>query len=53
MKQLIVVARGLHVFANAPAGLAETTLEKIDKSGTLVIGTRTGSPPFAYVNQEQ
>jgi len=30
---------------------AETTLEKIDKSGTLIIGTRTGSPPFAYVNK--
>jgi len=30
---------------------AETTLEKIDKSGTLVIGTRTGSPPFAFVNK--
>jgi ABC-type amino acid transport substrate-binding protein len=30
---------------------AETTLEKIDKSGTLVIGTRTGSPPFGYVNK--
>jgi polar amino acid transport system substrate-binding protein len=32
-------------------GAAETTLEKIDKSGTLIIGTRTGSPPFAYVNK--
>ena len=32
-------------------GRAETTLEKIDKSGTLIIGTRTGSPPFAYVNK--
>ncbi len=31
---------------------AETTLEKIDKSGTLVIGTRTGSPPFGYVNKK-
>lgn len=31
---------------------AETTLEKIDRTGTLVIGTRTGSPPFAYVNQK-
>jgi ABC-type amino acid transport substrate-binding protein len=30
---------------------AETTLEKIDKSGALVIGTRTGSPPFAYINK--
>ena len=32
-------------------GWAQTTLEKIDKSATLVIGTRTGSPPFAYVNK--
>jgi ABC-type amino acid transport substrate-binding protein len=32
-------------------GWAETTLEKIDKSGTLTVGTRTGSPPFAYVNK--
>lgn len=30
---------------------AQTTLEKIDKSGTLTIGTRTGSPPFGYVNK--
>ena len=30
---------------------AETTLERIDKSGTLIIGTRSGSPPFAYVNK--
>jgi len=30
---------------------AETTLEKIDKSGILTIGTRRGSPPFAYINQ--
>jgi polar amino acid transport system substrate-binding protein len=35
--------------AAAPA-LAQDTLEKIGKSGVLVIGTRTGSPPFAYVN---
>jgi len=30
---------------------AQSTLEKLDKSGTLIIGTRRGSPPFAYVNQ--
>jgi ABC-type amino acid transport substrate-binding protein len=35
--------------AAAPA-LAQDTLGKIGKSGVLVIGTRTGSPPFAYVN---
>ena len=31
---------------------AESTLAKIDKSGTLTIGTRRGSPPFAYINQK-
>ena len=30
---------------------AQPTLEKIDKSGVLIIGTRTGSPPCAYVNK--
>jgi ABC-type amino acid transport substrate-binding protein len=35
----------------APA-LAETTLEKIARTGTLTIGTRTGSPPFAYINKQ-
>ena len=30
---------------------AETTLEKIDRTGTLVIGTRTGSPPFGFINK--
>ena len=36
--------------AAAPAA-AETTLEKIARTGTLTIGTRTGSPPFAWMNQ--
>jgi ABC-type amino acid transport substrate-binding protein len=31
---------------------AESTLAKIDKSGTLTIGTRRGSPPFGYINQK-
>ncbi|MGH7930743.1 MAG: transporter substrate-binding domain-containing protein [Candidatus Binatia bacterium] len=30
---------------------AQTTLEKIEKSGALIIGTRTGSPPFGYINK--
>lgn len=30
---------------------AETTLEKVERTGTFTIGTRTGSPPFAYVNK--
>ena len=38
------------VFAAADPSQSQT-LEKIDKAGTLVIGTRTGSPPFAFVNK--
>jgi glutamate/aspartate transport system substrate-binding protein len=36
----------------APAAAQQLTgtLEKINQSGVLTIGTRTGSPPFAYVN---
>lgn len=36
----------------ATSALAETTLEKISRTGVLTIGTRTGSPPFAYVNRQ-
>jgi ABC-type amino acid transport substrate-binding protein len=32
----------------APAG-AETTLEKVGRTGVLVVGSRTGSPPFGFV----
>jgi ABC-type amino acid transport substrate-binding protein len=42
---------GLSCIAAGGSSQAETTLEKIDKSGTLTIGTRRGSPPFAYINQ--
>jgi ABC-type amino acid transport substrate-binding protein len=38
--------------AGAPPALAETTLEKIARTETLTIGTRTGSPPFGYVNSK-
>jgi ABC-type amino acid transport substrate-binding protein len=50
-----VVAFTLLAYTVTPA-LAQTpaasqgTLERINQSGTLTIGTRTGSPPFAYVN---
>ena len=33
------------------SALAESTLEKIGRTGALTIGTRTGSPPFAYVDK--
>ena len=41
----------LFCFTAYGSSRAETTLEKVDKSGSLIIGTRTGSPPFAYVNR--
>ncbi|MBI2357572.1 MAG: transporter substrate-binding domain-containing protein [Deltaproteobacteria bacterium] len=31
---------------------AETTLEKVSRTGVLTIGTRTGSPPFAFINKQ-
>lgn len=37
--------------ALAASSLTETTLEKVSRTGVLTIGTRTSSPPFAYVNR--
>jgi ABC-type amino acid transport substrate-binding protein len=31
---------------------AESTLEKINRTGVFTVGTRTSSPPFAYVNRQ-
>jgi glutamate/aspartate transport system substrate-binding protein len=39
------------LLASVGSTSAQPTLDKIDKSGVLIIGTRTGSPPFAYVNK--
>ncbi|HEV8673588.1 MAG TPA: transporter substrate-binding domain-containing protein [Methylomirabilota bacterium] len=39
------------VLALAAPAFAETTLEKIGRTGVLVIGTRTGSPPFGFINK--
>ena len=51
MKRAITLLLAVALSATAPA-MAETTLEKIARTGTLTIGTRTGSPPFAYINQQ-
>ena len=47
----VMVALGLLGAAASPA-LAQQkgTLDKINETGPLTIGTRTGSPPFGYVN---
>ena len=53
MKRIVALTLAVALVAAgvAPA-LAETTLEKIARTETLTIGTRTGSPPFAYVNSK-
>src|SRR5712691_11972243 len=48
----LALAAVLAFGAAAPAFAQSATLDKISQSGTLVIGTRTGSPPFAYVNKD-
>ena len=34
------------------AWAAETTLEKINRTGVFTVGTRTASPPFGYINKQ-
>ena len=50
--RVTLLAAVLFVVANATSARTETTLEKINRSGVLTIGTRTGSPPFAYINKK-
>ena len=52
MKRTFALVLVLAVVLMATPALAQDTLEKIKTSGQLVIGTRTGSPPFAYVNKD-
>ena len=42
----------LLVLAGAGMAQAETTLEKIARTGTFVVGTRTGSPPFGFIDKQ-
>lgn len=41
----------LLVFGAVETVWAQSTLEKIERTGTLTIGTRTGSPPFGYIDK--
>jgi len=47
----VIVALALALSLAPPAGAQQDTLAKIKETGVLTIGTRTGSPPFAYVNK--
>jgi ABC-type amino acid transport substrate-binding protein len=52
MKSFAIASLAIVIVAfSAAPGRGETTLEKIEKTGVLTIGTRTGSPPFAYVDK--
>ncbi len=52
MKRVLSVLVALAVVLPlATPAFAETTLEKISRTGVLTIGTRTGSPPFAFINK--
>ena len=46
---VLVLALGLAL--SGPVAAQQDTLEKIKSTGVLTIGTRTGSPPFAYINK--
>jgi ABC-type amino acid transport substrate-binding protein len=54
MKRVLALVFLLAVAAvvAAPAVAQEGTLDKIKRTGVLTIGTRTGSPPFAYVDKQ-
>jgi ABC-type amino acid transport substrate-binding protein len=53
MKTILVVMLAVAVAlgAVAPVPAQPDTLEKIKSTGVLTIGTRTGSPPFAFINK--
>jgi ABC-type amino acid transport substrate-binding protein len=50
---LSVMAVAAIVLGLAVAGwAAESTLEKINRTGVFTVGTRTASPPFGYINKQ-
>jgi ABC-type amino acid transport substrate-binding protein len=51
-RTLTAALTALTLLAGALPAWAETTLEKIARTGTMVIGTRTGSPPFGFIDKQ-
>lgn len=50
---LSVVAVGAVILGLTATGwAAESTLEKINRTGVFTVGTRTASPPFGYINKQ-
>ena len=53
MKRLgIFLMVAMLILGLAGISAAETTLEKIKRTGVFTVGTRTGSPPFGYINKQ-
>ena len=54
MRRAVYVAVGaLVVLGLATSGwTAESTLEKINRTGVFTVGTRTASPPFGFINKQ-
>jgi len=53
MKRYGILFVVVGLFLSLPGMSAgETTLEKIKRTGAFTIGTRTGSPPFGYINKQ-
>jgi glutamate/aspartate transport system substrate-binding protein len=48
----LALALALLLVTGAPPAAAETTLEKITRTGTFVVGARTGSPPFGFIDRQ-
>ncbi len=57
MRRWIIALAALAAIAAAlalgtEAGAAEGTLDKIKRTGVMVVGTRTASPPFGFINKQ-
>ncbi len=52
MNWMIAVPLSLMLLSFSAETFGETTLEKINRTGALTIGTRTGLPGFAFINNK-
>jgi ABC-type amino acid transport substrate-binding protein len=53
MKRYAIFLVAVGLLLNLPGiSAGETTLEKIKRRGGFVVGARTGSPPFGYINKQ-
>ena len=51
-RMLSLVAVAVVLGLGVTAWAADSTLEKINRTGVFTVGTRTASPPFGYINKQ-